>query len=218
MKTFARSFGLIFGILTLVFLASGCGMDQSPVAPEEAAVAPAPTTGLVLAFSPETARQAAAKLATIPPEGRSKSEIFGASATELEIKDKNGWGYKDDLKVKFSTRDGALDSEVEITMTVYGNVLSEIVAAFQPGGLIFLRPATLELELGADLVDLPLDNLQVWHIHDDGTVEEAEILSIRGYDEDDEEWVEENLDGADFVNIEVVVPGFSRYSPGGGDP
>ena len=185
-----RRFGLAFCILALVAFAAGCGVEQSPVAQEEAAVTQAEDGRMLLTFSPEAAQRAA----KIVEEGRTVSQLFNAQSGNLVINDDDG------LKVTLSVPQNALAADEQITMTAYGNTLSELVVAFEPGGLVFLIASQLEIRLDNELVDLPLDGLQAWHILDDGTVEPAGIVFV------DEE------NSKTYITLDV--PGFSRYSLG----
>ena len=212
---------VILGVL-LALLIGGCGADRSPVGNETSAVDPYAVEVLVLASSPEEALRAA-KLAE---EGRTVSELFDKWGS-IEIFEPEEQGIEDDLRVTFSVLPGALPVAETISMTVYGQNLSNIVAAFQPSGLVFKKEAILEVGLGIERVDMPLSALQVWHIHGDGSVEQARITAIRWYHweegelsdsgniESGEDWDDND---ANYIAVEISVPGFSRYSLGGGDP
>lgn len=202
-------------------LLGGCAVDQAPLAPEEEAQVAAPENGrFLLAFSPEAA-QRAAKLTAIPADGRSAEDWFDATGGTLVVHEANTPELTDDLLVRFWVPEGALEEgadptstnyatgdiadpdEVLITMAVFGNTLSELIVDFGPGGLLFDPNSWLSLSLGWDLVDIPAEGLVVWHIHDDGMIEQAEVV-VRQTDSG--------------IKIHVVVPGFSRYSMGGGGP
>jgi hypothetical protein len=205
--------------VAVVALLGGCAVDQAPLAPEEEAqVAASENSRFLLAFSPEAA-QRAAKLTALPPDGRSVAELFDATGGTLEVSEANAPGLGDDLLVRFWVPEGALAEGVDptsttsaiadpadgvqITMAVYGNALSELIVDFGPDGLLFDPNSWLSLALGWDLVDMPTEKLVVWHIHDNGMIEQAEAIvysTDRG------------------LKIHVVVPGFSRYSMGGGGP
>ena len=211
---------LAIGIVTLAGWLPGCGTDQAPVASDGTTVATAEDSRLLLVFSPGV--PSAAKLAE---EGRVVSAAFDAQGGQLKLKEHNGPGVRDDLRVKLQAGNGALSVPVTITMTTYGQTLSALVLEFAPGGLVFLDPAELTLDVGIDKVDLSLADLTVWHVHDDGTVEEAVVgLQKQELDDDelaesDEEDDDDSDDDADsdkdLVRIKIQIPGFSRFSMGG---
>jgi len=76
MKTFVRTFGLIFGLLALVILAAGCGVDHSPVAPA------ADSAQL-------TAEEGDLALESTPPEPAAKKAAESETADSGSTKDKN---------------------------------------------------------------------------------------------------------------------------------
>jgi len=156
-------------------------------------------------FSPPATQQAA-KVAAIPAEGRSVSKVFSTGKASIAIEETNGAGKYDNLKIGFHVPEGALTAPVEITMTVYGNTLEDLVVAFEPGGLTFLQEATLALWLGKDLVHTPLSEIKAWHQYSDYTVEEA-------YPSQAYPFVRSSKT---TVTIMIAVFGFSRYSTGGG--
>jgi len=216
-----RKIAVFFGSL-LALLVVGCGEDRSPVSPEASAVDLYAVEVLVLAAYPEEALRAA----KLTQDGQTVSDLFDKSGS-IEIYEAEGQGVKDDLRVTFSVLPGALPSAEFISMTVFGQSLSNIVAAFQPSGLVFRKEAVLELGLGIERMDMSLSSLLVWHIHGDGSVEQARIIAIHQYVEENGELREVNVtsdiadmdeDDADFITIEIAVPGFSRYALGGGGP
>ncbi len=105
----------------------------------------------------------------------------------------------DNLQVNFVVPNGAVNERVLITMTVYGNYLSDLVIAFQPGGLVFNTPAELQLDMGGNLVNIDTADLAVLHEYADGTVEETTISSTKSYQ------------GDIWFELDAIVPGFSRY-------
>jgi len=201
-ERFAGLAALTVLIMALAGLLAGCGMDHSPVAQDETTIASTPEGPMRLAFSPEAARRAA----KIAQEGRSVSEVIGAEGGKLVVIDKHGPGKADNLRVRLKVLENTLVEPVPITMTVYGKYLSELVVAFEPGGLQFLEPARLRIRMGPELDDLSPGESEItlWHIYEDGTVEETEIRGQRV-----------TQDG--YRVIRANIPGFSRYSPGGGD-
>ena len=202
--------GLFPGLLALLVLAFGCGLDRAPVALEREERTSNSGGWVLLSFSPEAARGAAKMV--VPPKGRSASRTFTAQGGELEIWNRNGEGIEDDLKVTLTVPEGGLEVEETITMTVHGNTLSGMGLEFAPAGLEFLQEAQLELELGAALVDLDLETLQAWHQHGDGTTEKAVILAVQMFEEQGQEREEKiKFADANLVRVVVQVPGFSRY-------
>ena len=195
-------------ILTSTLLAAtltiGCGTEyHSPVASNpEPTFTQAEDGRTFITFSPQ-AQHRAAKVSAIPAQGRTVSKVFDANHNAFEIFDANGTDHRlDDITVFFTVPDHALDHPVEITMTVYGNTLEEMVVVFEPGGLTFLHHATLGVFMGHNLVHTPHNQLKAWHEHGDGSVEEANIFWLKVTDAK--------------VKMKIAVPGFSRYSPGGG--
>ena len=202
MTTWLRKFVLfLFFPLALIVVAGGCGMDHSPVASQdEATVTQAEDGRLLLTFSP-TAAQRAGKIAQAQ-EGRTSSKLIGAAGDTLLVKDENGRGTKDNLRVVLKVPENALAADELITMTVYGETLSDLVVEFAPGGLEFLIPAKLKLILGSKLIDAPIDEaVHVRHIHDDGTTENARVIFFTEKDNG-------------RIRFKAEVPGFSRYSMG----
>jgi len=211
---------LILGLPALLVLASGCGLDRSPVSQEEEVLAPAPEGRMLLAFSPQAALRAAKKVknAATPEDGvatatvttsvdaetsaeptdlRTATQTIGSSGGKLTVEDCSG-GKNSDILADFIVPKGALEQDAKITMTVHGEVLSEMVVEFGPAGLTFDPNARLELVLGLDLVDIDNATLQLWHIHGDGTVEEAAVEGIK-------------VSGKRKMTLIVDIPGFSRY-------
>ena len=120
----------------------------------------------------------------------------------LEVLDLNGKSATDDIFVYFDVPKGGVAEAVDNTMPLYGETLSDLVVAFQPGGLVFLKAASLRVQMGTDLVDIDLAELQVYHEYSDGTVEESTITSVQTYN--------------NYLEFAAVVTGFSRYGLGGG--
>ena len=207
MKTDLKHMLLVGAALIGLALVAGCGVDQgpAPVAQDTEVSAPPLENRMVLAFSTSGPPQVAAKIATegLPPLVGSDTDVFGPvnGGKELRVDGWNGAGTEDDMTVTFSVPDGALTTSVEITMTVYGTRLTEALAAFAPAGLVFLQDSQVAFNLGPALVDVPLETLEAWHIHGDGSSEEANIVEM--------------IVGADGgLRIVLGVPGFSRYCLG----
>lgn len=188
--------------LVAAALVGGCG-DTAPSASNAAAEVQQEGGQVLLAFSPGAAR-AAGKIVSSAPNAPAVVEVIGAQGGELEIEIESdafdGDGGK--LEVSFTVPRGALTTAVPIHMAVYGQRLSDLIVGFEPDGLEFLRHATLEVELGEDRIDVPVEQILVLHIHDDGLVEFADHYG---------KW---NSDGV--FELYVDVPGFSVYSLGGG--
>ncbi len=204
---------LSFAVLVSWLFLGACGMENAPTAGpgEEAVLSQAPDGRVLLSFSPQAA-QRAAKLAAIPDAGKRVSKVFDQTGGQFAVRDL-AEEEKKSLSVTFSVPPLALAEPALITMTVYGNTLSELVIAFEPAGLDFSLPASLQIEIGRERVDLSLDQLIAWHIHGDGSAEQARIISILRYNKDGK-----ITDGGkyEFAGIAVSVPGFSIYSLGGG--
>jgi hypothetical protein len=225
LTVFAHFYGLIKGTVlasgALVLLAlSGCGTDRSPLSPATPTLTQAPGGGVYLTFSPQ-ALERAGKIATIPAEGKTVSKTFYPDKTSsMKVQDLNGSGHRDDLEVVFTVRAGDLSEPKTITMTVYGNKLSDLVLAFEPAGLVFNQPARLMVRIGAQRVDrslldlqallLPFGNIEAYHEHD-GTTESARIIAVKTFIYLLTEIETFDLLLYDYARIFVEVPGFSRY-------
>ena len=192
---------LILALIALVGL-WGCGTNGSPVSPD-AEISPPPSGERSYLVFSTRGIQRAAKLAAVPEEGLTVSRVIGPRGGRLAVRDREKRGHRDDLKVELRIPRKALSEKVEISMTVYGNLLSELVAAFEPGGLVFARDAVLLFDLGADRVDIPLSEITAYHVDDSGHAEEARIISIKTYGRDGEDY--------ERIAIRIEVPGFSRY-------
>ena len=212
---------LAFSFTCALALTTGCGEGKAPLAPESASLDQAPGGVVYLTFSPQ-ALERVGKVATIPASGKTTSKTFYPNQTSsMKIQDLNGAGTRDDLEVQFTVPAGALNQSTTITMTVYGNKLSDLVLAFEPNGLVFNQLAQLEVKIGAQRVDrslldlqallLPFADLQAYHDHD-GSVDSATITSVKTYIMLLGIEVEtHDLLLYDYARIKVAVPGFSRY-------
>lgn len=134
-------------------------------------------------------------------ESRSVSKwVRPKGVAQLYLEDNNSSStLYDNLQVNFVVPNGAVNERVLITMTVYGNYLSDLVVAFQPGGLVFNMPAELQIGMGGNLINLDTADLVVLHEYADGTVEETTISSTKTYQ------------GNMWFEFDATVPGFSRY-------
>ncbi len=134
------------------------------------------------------------------------SAFIGPKGGKLKIKDKGPKENEDgskahaSLSVELQIPRGALDDEEEISMSVSGYLLSELVIAFAPSGLEFATDARLKIKLGRDRVDLDAATLYGVHMTEAG---ETQIVLV-----------EVEVKGSGDVNLNVRVPGFSRYSLG----
>lgn len=193
-------------ILTLLVAATvlilpGCGTGHSPVASTDIQPQIIEADGRSLLSFGAAGAQRAAKIATIPTEGVTVSDLFGLTGGTIQVKDDNGNGPKDDLRVTFTVPDNALNLPTNITMTVYGNTLEDLVVEFQPSGLVFLQDAELDLRFGTDLVSTPFNQIVVWHEYSDGTVVPATFSKYNS---------------GNIIRLKIDIPGFSKYSSGGG--
>ncbi|MBI2503589.1 MAG: hypothetical protein HYW07_10210 [Candidatus Latescibacteria bacterium] len=212
---------LALSLASVLALITGCGEGKAPLAPESASLDQASGGVTYLTFSPQ-ALERAGKIASIPETGKTVSKTFYPDQTaSMKIQDLNGSGTRDDLEVEFTVAAGDLSKRKTITMTVYGNNLSDLVMAFEPDGLVFNQPAKLAVKIGAQRVDqslldlkallLPFADVEAYHDHD-GSVEGATITSVKTY-------IYVLLLGEaetppplyDYARIKVDVPGFSRY-------
>lgn len=208
-------------LTSVLALICGCGEGRAPLAPESTLLGQEHSGIVYLTFSPQ-ALERAGKIATIPAEGKTTSKVFYPDKTaSMKIQDLNGSGTRDDLEVEFTVAAGDLSKRTTITMTVYGNKLSDLVLAFEPDGLVFNKSAKLAVKIGAQRVDrslldlqallLPFSDVEAYHDHD-GSVESATITSVKTY-------IYAILLGEvemlpplyDYARIKVDVPGFSRY-------
>ena len=200
--------------LALAFAFAGCATDHAPTAADLDSMEPAAkkgrgqgktkTTGSTETSTTEssttessTTESSTADLSA--DEARSISEwVSPKGKARLKLQDLNGSGIYDDMYALLWVPNGAVTERVLVTMTLYGNYLSDVIVAFQPGGLEFAKDAILEVYVGRDLVDLDMATLTVWHEYEDGTIEEVTLDWVKNY-------------GAGAVTFEALLPGFSRY-------
>ncbi|MDA0336609.1 MAG: hypothetical protein O2782_15715 [bacterium] len=164
---------------------------------------PAATSTTVVASSTETTEPAPAPDTFVDlaaDETRTVTQIAWPSGkSRLYLSDLNSSAtLDDDLYVSFTVPNGAVAEPTQIVMTVIGNRLSDLVIAFQPGGLVFETPASLWVKLGSDLVDVDTGTLTVWHEYADGTVEDTTVLASHQYK-------------SGYYEFTAEIPGFSRY-------
>ncbi|MFH1568421.1 MAG: hypothetical protein ABIL09_10540 [Gemmatimonadota bacterium] len=185
--------------LVAAALLVGCG-ESAPSAPAAAVVTQPEGGQVLLAFSAEAA-QGVGKIATAN-DALTASAKINSQGGVIEIVAPAEAEAAHRLAVTFTVPPLALRSATIISMAVYGQTLSELLVGFEPGGLVFLTDASLGLSVGAARVDVPVADIIVLHIHDDGTVETVGFQAG---------WTNDSL-----YQIQVAVPGFSVYSLGGG--
>lgn len=226
MQYLARYFAATLTALALVHLSIGPSLateEASWAAVKETVVHRAADGTTYIAFSSEALSRAAKRVKSKSISSTSQTSVATYDATagtdlsadevrtvsqwvkphgkaQLYIQDVNSSLTNDDnLQVTLIVPSGAVNERVKITMTVYGNYLSDLVIAFQPGGLVFDESATLKVGMGGALVDVDPEGLTVWHEYEDGTVEEATLTGTKIWN--NLMWLEFNAE----------VPGFSRY-------
>lgn len=208
-------------VLSCFALLAGCGNSDSPLGADSSQQITQGADGITyMTFSPEALTRVG-KIATIPAEGRTVSKTFRPDRTaSMKVEDLNRRGVRDDLEVTFTVRAGELSEATTITMTVYGNNLSDLVLAFEPHGLVFNDPAQLDVKIGAKRVDrslldlealiFPFSGIEGYHDHD-GDVQDAPI-TVKTYLRTLLGDVQTpSLLLYDYAVISVEVPGFSRY-------
>jgi hypothetical protein len=159
------------------------------------------TTDAISTADASSAESTSVNVDLLAEESRSVSQwVRPKGAAQLYLQDNNSSStIYDNLQVNFVVPSGAVNERVLITMTVYGNYLSDLVVAFQPGGLVFNMPAELQVGMGGDLINIDTADLVVLHEYADGTVEETTINSTKTYQ------------GNMWFEFDAMVPGFSRY-------
>lgn len=206
--------------LALGGLLAGCGgVNQQPLAPERAATlqkadesAYSNDNPFTLVFAPKgfdlsKARVRAAK----PTVVREATGLFSPRRYgRLEVRFNPGDGDDDDddrggnsgvraQRATFEVKKGAIDREVEISMSVFsGSALTDIGVKFTPSGLKFHPPARLEIVLQGDVNKKDLQGLKAYHI-EGGKVTEISI-KVTG--------------NKNNLTLTLEIPGFSIYSIG----
>ena len=225
---------LMFSTLAGLVLVSGCETDGPLLAPDSTAFTQ-PSDTAYLSFSLGT-DQPAAKAATTDADWLITSRVVEPDeGADLKLKKLNGPGKRDDLKVKLTVPEDAVDEEVDITMGMFVNYLGNLVVAFKPSGLLFNQAVILKLTVGADLIHVPLEDIVASHLTHENLVVGAEIISIEGHsgdddddgDDDDGDGDDDDGDGDDdgdeggsaydYIVVKVKIHGFSRYSLSNGD-
>jgi hypothetical protein len=177
----------------------GCGIDPAPTEPEGPSVAldQIPEGMAIVSFTPTDGPAAKITGSGETLEGDwdyiAASDI-GPSGGKVRIRERGKKGAF--LKVVLRVPRGAMVDQETVVMAVKGWNLSELVIGFGPSGLEFLKDARLSILLGNGQVDLDLSTLEAYH---------------------DGQEVPVQVRGSRKVRIWVKVPGFSRYSLGGGN-
>lgn len=189
---------LVFGAFMLAV--SGCGSERTPIAASQEQLVPNPQGPSYLVLSGEAFERAGKK---IKNQGKKIRDTFSHKGGELEIVEED----KDldaKMEIKFKVKKGALpeDAETEIEMMIFGDYASEMVIGFTPSGIVFEKDCELEIKIKGAWVDLSEEQIEALHFSSYGEVENAEIKKIDVKD--------------DELTIKIKIPGFSRYSMGGG--
>lgn len=206
--------GLLCSFALYMIIVTGCGVEQAPLAAgdEQAEMAAAAPGQSFIVFNPLVAERAAKK---IKNQGKKIKDKFSHKGGELVIEEEweeDDEGKDDDgdnegeakKKVEFKIAKKAIPAgeDVEIAMEIWGDYASEMVIGFTPSGYQFAEDCVLEIEIEGDWVDLTEDQIQALHISANGQIESAHILKVKVDD--------------DKLKIRIRIPGFSRYSMGGG--
>ena len=186
---------ITFLVALLALAMYGCGdVTDSPTSAGQAVEGDS-SGRVIIAFSPEAATRAAKRLDDDDDNSRTDSDLFTPDddgELEVEIEEDDS-----EVDVEFCVQEGGVGEDVVITMTVFGSTLDDLAIAFEPSGFQFVIPAVLKIDMESEDEDLESSDIQVFHIYQDGTTVEAEILDI---DADDDE-----------LEVEISIPGFSRY-------
>ncbi|MDA0746427.1 MAG: hypothetical protein O2954_07900 [bacterium] len=190
---------------------SGCGdVNHSPMESAQPTVSDGVQNtdgGLRLSFTPSGVHlfQAAGKI----PAGATSS--LGTSGVIPALTGGNltvNFSHTDSLvgirvvSSSFTVLPNAMDADTLITMTAYsGTLLEHVYVDFGPNGLRFTPSSVLVVTLEGDFTGINTGTMIAYHHYADGTVELTTLtVSIVG----------------DHLIMEIGVPGFSGYSPGGG--
>ncbi len=188
------------GMAALALCASlalhACGSSQPPTANER--VATAASGSAYLAFSPGALNYAAKLVGEAPSTSRLVTPKKGA---KLQIKE-------DGLKVVLKVEKHSVTEPVIIKMSLLGTRLSDLVVVFGPDDQQFEPAATLIIQVDADLIDIPLEGLEAYHLFADGTSTEANMHVVKTKGGKTKGG---KTKGGKSVTIEIEVPGFSRY-------
>ena len=200
---------ILLATLTAALLLGGCGTDRSPLAAgNQPEVIQAADGRTLLAFSPGALARAAKsgnphKMDT----PRTVSELIKVNkGGEIVVQENmNDGGPHNDFKIALQVGQKTVAEDVVITMTVHGSTLEDLVVAFDPGGFEFLKPAKLIISVGKDRYTEIPEGVVVRHEYGDSTVEDITLYKLLV-----------QKDGG-RITIKVDIPGFSRYSMGGGE-
>ena len=195
-----RTLFLWLALLVAVSVA-GCGVDQSPLAAdEEAVLQPAAKKG----GKGKGPGDSTVNEKTMEENGIAAE--MGSAGGKLTVQVQSGDELlidQENLRIRFKVPKGALSRKESIEMTVEGSWIglgdqSEPLAiTFGPSGLVFKKVCTLTISAGPGLVkNVDIKKLQAWHEHD-GILDQA---GIRAFTVDET-----------GLNMQVEVPGFSRY-------
>ena len=213
MKYSVRYLLPVLTIATLVWF-TGCADAPSPVAPETAADHAAIATGGQSFF--------VVSGLDVQPAGKwIPGGVWGEGAATL-TRAIGQWGGMllvstdgpftlDSRVVSFSVPPHAIPEEdpwggeVDITMSVSGSKLSEMVITFDPSGLFFLTSALLRIQTQSYFNDVEPGDITIIHFLDD----DGDHI----YEESSEKVIfEVVVDESGTITIDVQVDGFSRYS------
>ncbi len=192
---------------------SGCGnVNYSPM---ESAHPPTVSDGvqntdggLRLSFSPAGVHlfQAAGKKATGATSSQTISGVIpaitgGNLAVNFSYNNANFTGIRV-VSSSFTVLPNAMVADTLITMTAYsGTLLEHVYVDFGPDGLTFDPFSVLVLTLEGDFTGINTGTMVAYHHYADGTVVLTNMtVTLVG----------------DHLVLEIEVPGFSGYSPGGG--
>ena len=203
---------ILLATLTTALLLGGCGTDRSPVAAgNQPTIVQTEDGRTLLAFSP-AALQRAAKIATTgnPHKADTPRTVSGLIKVNpggaiVVQEDMDNGGPHNDFRIALEVGRNQVAENVVITMTVYGSTLEDLVVGFDPGGFAFVKPAKLSITVGKERYTAIPEGVTVQHEYSDGTVEAITVTHLLV-----------QKDGG-RINIKLDVPGFSRYSMGGGE-
>ena len=176
----------------------------------------------------QAAREAerAAKKATRELLRGTDSQFIGPEGGRLMVRYLGGKGGKDNVQAKFIVPRNALAAPTEISMTLEVDTqdMSYVKLIFTPSGLKFDIPAILKIKLGKDMAELLGFQSMV------GLHAKKRPKPVGGGDDDDDDGDDDDddddyeVDGEVpltiepehyYVEVEMLVPGFSRYSLAG---
>jgi hypothetical protein len=193
-----KRFVLALPLMALLAIA-GCSTDSSPTASidAEGIEATAPTAVFSLGYGAgPAAKSMGADVATGDRGARHARKGIGPRGGMVIVREGRG---ADKLNVTLLVPARSV-RETEIDMVVSGDRLSNLSIAFAPGGLEFVRKATLRIRLGRNRVDSDVRTIPVVHTSSTGEVTTHHVR------------VNHKSNGDVVINIRI--PGFSRYSLG----